>query len=134
MSLTPRMRVGERLAVYGLLRPSESGLDRLRVRSKIVDRGGCRIPGTLIDLGGYPGLIAGAGEVRGDLLELRSLRAGDALDAFEDFKPADPEGSAYRRVRIRLVRPPVHAWVYLWNGPNDAGSVIAGGDWLKRGR
>ncbi len=132
MTATPRLRAGDIIAAYGLLRPGSSGLDRLRARSGVRPLGGCRIPGRLIHLGGHPGLVPGAGEVAGDLLGLLEPRVGALLDDFEDFDPAAPEGSAYRRVRLRLVRPAIHAWVYLWNGPVEAGPPVPGGDWLRR--
>jgi gamma-glutamylcyclotransferase (GGCT)/AIG2-like uncharacterized protein YtfP len=130
MIAAPPLGAGERLAAYGLLRPGAHGLDALGLRGRVRPLGPCRIPGRLIDLGGHPALIAGPGEVAGDLLELLDREAGDALDDFEDFDRADPERSVYRRERLRLARPPIHAWVYLWNGPPGAGPIIATGDWL----
>jgi gamma-glutamylcyclotransferase (GGCT)/AIG2-like uncharacterized protein YtfP len=132
MMATPPLRAGDRLAAYGLLRPGAHGLDTLGLRGRVRPAGPCRIPGRLIDLGDHPALVPGTGEVAGDLLEIVDAAAGDALDAFEDFDPADPKGSVYRRKRLRLVRPPIHAWVYLWNGPPDAGPPIASGDWFAR--
>jgi gamma-glutamylcyclotransferase (GGCT)/AIG2-like uncharacterized protein YtfP len=132
MISTPPLRAGDLLAAYGLLRPGAHGLDRLRLRARVRPLGPCRIPGRLIDLGGHPALVAGPGEVAGDLLALEDAAAGAVLDAFEDFDRADPAGSIYRRARLRLLRPPVHAWVYLWNGAPDAGPPIPGGDWLRR--
>jgi gamma-glutamylcyclotransferase (GGCT)/AIG2-like uncharacterized protein YtfP len=129
--VTPRLRTGDLLAAYGLLRPRSYGLDRLGVRRDLAVVGPCVIPGRLIDLGDFPGLLPGEGEVRGDLVRILSRRAGPKLDAYEDFRPGDPT-SAYLRVRVRLVRPAVHAWVYVWNGAQDAGPTVAGGDWLRR--
>jgi gamma-glutamylcyclotransferase (GGCT)/AIG2-like uncharacterized protein YtfP len=130
--MTPRLRAGDLVAAYGLLRPQFSGLDRLNVRARVRVRGACRIPGRLIDLGSFPGLLESEGEVAGDLLQLLDAGVGDLLDAFEDFDRSDAEASVYRRVRRRLVRPQMEAWVYLWNGPTDAGPVVPGGDWLSR--
>jgi gamma-glutamylcyclotransferase (GGCT)/AIG2-like uncharacterized protein YtfP len=133
MTITPRLRAGDVVAVYGLLRPESSGLDTLAVRARVRVLGPCVIPGRLIDLGRYPGLVAGEGKVAGDRLQLLDARVGEELDRFEDFDPRDDQGSVYRRARIRLVRPLVHAWVYLWNGPADAGPLVPRGDWLARG-
>jgi gamma-glutamylcyclotransferase (GGCT)/AIG2-like uncharacterized protein YtfP len=132
VSLTPPLRTGDRLAVYGLLRPACDGLDRLDVRARVRPLRPCRIPGRLIDLGGHPGLLAEPGEVAGDLLAILDPDVGAVLDGFEAFDPADPQGSLYRRERIGLLRPRVQAWVYLWNGPAEAGPLIASGDWLGR--
>lgn len=130
--MTPRLRAGDLLAAYGLLRPGSYGLDRLRVRARVREAGACVIPGRIISLGDFPALLPGEGEVRGDLLRLLDRGAGALLDRYENFDPRNPDASEYRRVRIRLVRPAVHAWVYMWNGPTHAGPVVPGGDWLKR--
>lgn len=129
--MTPPLRGDDLLAAYGLLRPRAHGLDRLGLRSTVRWIGPCVVPGRLIDLGDYPGLLPGGGEVAGDLLRILDARAGPKLDAFEEFRPGDPT-SAYRRVRMRLLRPAVHAWIYVWNGSDDAGPPTAGGDWLRR--
>jgi gamma-glutamylcyclotransferase (GGCT)/AIG2-like uncharacterized protein YtfP len=132
MTTTPRLRAGDVVAAYGLLRPESTGLDLLQVRSRVAAMGRCGIPGRLIDLGSYPGLVPGPGEVAGDLLRLLDAGVGDELDRFEDFDARDAAGSAYRRVRVRLIHPPMRAWVYLWSGPTDAGPLVPGGDWLAR--
>jgi gamma-glutamylcyclotransferase (GGCT)/AIG2-like uncharacterized protein YtfP len=129
--MTPRLRTGDLLATYGLLRPRSDGLDRLGVRRDVGVIGPCVIPGRLIDLGDYPGLLLGEGEVAGDLVRILKRRAGPKLDSFEDFRDGDPT-SAYLRVRVRLIRPAVHAWVYVWNGREDAGPLVASGDWYRR--
>jgi gamma-glutamylcyclotransferase (GGCT)/AIG2-like uncharacterized protein YtfP len=120
------------IAVYGTLRPAASGLDQLGARGGVRPQGGCVIPGRIINLGDYPGLLLGEGGVAGDLLRLLDGEVGEALDAFEDFDPRSPETSLYRRVRVRLLQPAIEAWVYVWNGALDAGPVITGGDWLRR--
>lgn len=130
--MTSALKPGDLLAAYGLLRPRADGLDRLKLRRAVRALGPCLIPGRLIDLGDYPGLLPGKGEVAGDLVRILDHRAGAPLDAFEDFDPRRPERSAYVRVRIMLIRPAVHAWVYVWNGREDAGAPVAKGDWLRR--
>ena len=103
------------------------------MRDRVVALGPCRIPGLLLDLGAYPGLVDGAGEVAGDLLRLKDADAGRLLDAFEDFDPSAPATSEYVRRRVRLVAPKVWAWVYAWNGDAEGRATVAGGDWLMRG-
>ncbi len=82
----------------------------------------CRIPGALWDLGEYPGLVEGGGEVRGELYEVE-LATLAALDAYEE------EGSLYLRKRVALNEPRLEAWVYLYNGSLDRARPIPGGCW-----
>jgi gamma-glutamylcyclotransferase (GGCT)/AIG2-like uncharacterized protein YtfP len=132
MTAVARMRRGDLLAAYGLLRPAASGLDRLGVRGRIEPVGACPIPGRLIDLGDYPALIGGEGVVQGDLLRLLDDEVGAIFDDFEDFDPGAPATSVYVRERVRLSAPALEAWVYIWNGSETAGPVVASGDWLTR--
>src|SRR5262249_34026501 len=62
--------VSLRLAVYGLLLDGAgpAGAPRLRDGGRLV--GPATIPGALVDLGAYPGLVDGPGTVRGELWEL----------------------------------------------------------------
>jgi gamma-glutamylcyclotransferase (GGCT)/AIG2-like uncharacterized protein YtfP len=89
----------------------------------------CRIPGVIYDLGGFPGLRAGEGEVSGELYALERPAVLEHLDAFEGFDPADPERSLYVRRRLMLLEPPARAWVYLYNGDPGGRPVIHSGDW-----
>lgn len=92
--------------------------------------GPCRIPGRLIDCGAYPALVDGPGEVVADLFEIADDALLAALDAYEEYDPADPDGSEYRRVKRALLARDGEAWTYVWNrAPGDL-PVIESGDWL----
>lgn len=124
----------ELLAVYGTLL---GGLEPLRgaprKAGKLEFVGPCRIEGQLFDCGAYPALVPrthGADEVVGELYRLAAPDALDELDRYEDFDPADPAASLFVRVRVRLVEPPVDAWVYI-GGTARRLCAIPGGDWRR---
>ena len=126
------VRIGDAVAVYGLLRSGESGFERFGLAGAFQPLGPCVIPGRLYDLGAYPGLVDGPGEVIGELFEVRDLSVMPALDAFEDYWPDDPARSRYERVKVRLLSPERDAWVYRWRlGLADA-RLIDSGDWFDR--
>jgi gamma-glutamylcyclotransferase (GGCT)/AIG2-like uncharacterized protein YtfP len=119
------------VAVYGTLRRG-LGLPDLpaTVSSIIRDVGPCLIEGELYNLGEYPGLRLGRGEVVGELFEVADGHGAFALlDEYEGFDPADPDGSLYLRRRVRLLHPAVNAWVYVYNSEPPPEARIASGDW-----
>ncbi|MGF1464591.1 MAG: gamma-glutamylcyclotransferase [Sandaracinaceae bacterium] len=110
------------LFVYGTLRPGRAEAARL---APFGPRRAtpATIPGRLVDLGAFPGLVAEEGRVEGALVELTDLGpALEALDAYEDFMGYGRPGSLYRRV-VREARTldgrRVHAWTYLYLGSVD---------------
>jgi len=89
--------------------------------------------GILLALGRYPGLIDGAGLVRGELYRFENTGAAlDVLDDVEDYDPLDPENSLYVRV-TRSVRDDagrdVTAWTYLYNRTGANAQPVPNGDW-----
>lgn len=130
-----RLAKDDLLAVYGLLRPGGGGLESLGLTRVVKLVGPCRIPGALYDLGDYPGLVHGEGEVAGALLRILDAGAGPMLDAYEDFDRTAPDTSLYVRERVRLSAPRLTAWVYVWRTGLDERSAIPSGDWFaRRGR
>lgn len=133
------MKAGDYLAAYGHFRAGLEGHTRLPfLEGRLRHAGPCLIRGVLIDLGAYPGLLAGEGEVIGDLFEILDPTVEGPLDAYEDYDPADERpfdpaagtGSRYLRRRIDLISPKsMTAWVYVWNVPSAPGTPIASGDW-----
>lgn len=126
------MRAGDAIAVYGLLRAGESGFARFGLADAFRPLGPCVIPGALWDLGQFPGLVAGGGQVAGELFELIDPSVIPRLDAFEDYWPADPARSRYDRVKLRLREPDREAWVYVWRLGLETATLIESGDWFKR--
>lgn len=130
--MSDEVRVGDLVAVYGLLRAGESGFERFGLGGAFTARGPCLIPGRLYDLGAYPGLVGGAGQVIGELFEVRDARVMPDLDAYEDYWPQDRDRSRYDRVQITLIEPERQAWVYRWRLSLETARLIESGDWLNR--
>jgi gamma-glutamylcyclotransferase (GGCT)/AIG2-like uncharacterized protein YtfP len=124
------------IAVYGLLRPGQSGYRQFRLTMRTRNLGPCTIQGLLYDAGGYPGLVAGEGKVAADLLGLADPRLLAELDAFEGFNPDQPKTSAYIRqlIEVGTRTGPVTAWTYLYNQPVRGLARIPSGNWLGRRR
>lgn len=83
--------------------------------------------GRLLDLGPYPGLVAGPGRVRGELYRLEAPGLLPVLDR--------AEGPRFARGRTLVTRPGggrARAWVYRYVGPPGGAPAVAGGDWRRR--
>lgn len=126
------MNEGDLLAVYGLLRKGEVGFARFGLANAFEHVGPCVIPGKLLDLGDYPGIVAGEGRVIGELFCVKDMSVMPQLDAYEDYDASDENGSRYLRRQVTLIEPQATAWVYLWNLGVDGCRPIASGDWLTR--
>ncbi|MDA0260750.1 MAG: gamma-glutamylcyclotransferase [Proteobacteria bacterium] len=124
-----RLRGRRLLFVYGTLRRGAPGIAQRIISGdgEYLDTGS--LPGSLYDLGAYPGLTvpaAPADRVVGDLFALRiPRRTLTRLDAYE--------GSRYRRT-VGVVDTPKHgrvrAWVYRYTGDIGDAVRIYGGDYL----
>lgn len=114
----------DRLAVYGTLRPGGRAYAAFGLATRTRHLGPCHIPGRIVDLGGYPGLLPGGGRVAGDLLELVDAALVGELDAYE--------GPDYRRGEIILIEPAVTALVWHWHGQIDGAAPVPGNDWTRR--
>ena len=100
--------------VYGTLRPN-SGTT-------------CLIPGTIHDLGWYPGLALKAPDC-GSFVVAEIIEATDeelrGLDAYEGYDENNLQNSLYLRI------PYLGGFVYVYNGDMSTRPVVDGGDWLK---
>jgi len=128
------------LFVYGTLLPGQAPACVADLVARFRPVGPGTVPGVLVDLGSYPGLVldnSGSGRVVGQLLELPDddptlLRR---LDAYEGFDPAAPGTSFFRRVpTIATLADGRSAAcdVYVYNRPTAAARAIASGDWQRR--
>jgi gamma-glutamylcyclotransferase (GGCT)/AIG2-like uncharacterized protein YtfP len=92
-----------------------------------------RIPGALYDLGAYPGLVTGPGEVEAELYALRDPALLPRLDAYEGYRPGDPGGSLFvrRALPVTIEGRTRDAWVYYYNGPVDGRPRITSGSWRR---
>lgn len=93
------------------------------------------------EAGWFPALLAGEGQVHGQLYETLpgfDTAALGRMDSYEDFDPADPAGSLYLRETCLATAPSgetCNVQVYRFNQPLPQGSRrIPGGDfaaWVK---
>lgn len=121
----------DRVFAYGTLM---EGFVRRPLLGPATLEGSGRVRGSLLDLGGYPGVVLDdGGWVQGELYRVPDLAARLArLDRAEGYDPADGAGSLYlrRRVPVHVAEgPPGDAWLYVYNGPPGGGPRIPSGDW-----
>jgi gamma-glutamylcyclotransferase (GGCT)/AIG2-like uncharacterized protein YtfP len=91
-------------------------------RASFVDE--AHVAGTLLDLGRFPGAVAGRGRVRGEVWRLDAPEVLQTLDDYEGYNflrcTTTATLASGRRVR---------AWMYRYRGPHKA--VIPDGDWRR---
>jgi gamma-glutamylcyclotransferase (GGCT)/AIG2-like uncharacterized protein YtfP len=118
------------LFIYGTLMP---GL-RLQAEMQGAEHlGPGRVPGRLVDVGRYPGLLQGDGLVVGEVYRVSDDHLA-RLDAVEDMVPGERGASQYWRERVRvrdgaLAGQPV--WTYVYNLPVDGLTPIPHGDYRR---
>ena len=122
------------VAIYGALRSDVTvSLRRpepeLASRTKFECR--CLIPGRLVDVGDYPGLVAGDGVVEGELLRVTQGSVLAELDSFEGYDPQTPGEGRFDRRLIRLREPAVDAWVYVYAQETAGLPTVPDGDWKR---
>lgn len=86
-----------------------------------------RVRGALLDLGRYPGLVAGKGWVRGELYRLDEPELLATLDREEGYnfeRRAAPVTLGRGRAR--------RAWMYWYRGPRERAVPIPDGDYRFR--
>jgi len=115
------------MAFYGSLMRGLGGADELGIGLRFVSN--CEIPGQLIDLGDYPGLLTGPGRVLGELFEVLEPETLAQLDRFEGFDPTDRQGSLYLREAVPLISPRQMASIYRYNQARDGYPQVISGDW-----
>ena len=127
--VTPSQR---HVFVYGTLRRGEvNDINRLRPPPRYV--GAARIPGTLYDLGRYPGaLLSGEGWVQGEVYAI-APELEHQLDVIEEVAPV-PSGEYLRRqVTVTLDGRDYVCLVYEIAPSRVQGrALIRSGDWRQR--
>jgi gamma-glutamylcyclotransferase (GGCT)/AIG2-like uncharacterized protein YtfP len=121
------------VVVYGTLRSGTGWRERLGVSHLVESVAGCRVAGSLYELGWYPGLVLdGAGEVVAEVLRLLDQTALDALDRFEGYDAARPDAGEYRRqlIVVEVGGDDLAAWVYVLPDRPAGRPRVDGGDWL----
>jgi gamma-glutamylcyclotransferase (GGCT)/AIG2-like uncharacterized protein YtfP len=126
------------LFVYGTLLSSAGHPMGARLRREARLVGQASLPGRLVDLGRYPGLIE-AGDmksrVHGEVYVLNSPAASlPWLDAYEGIR-GDSQDGAYERVERMVALASgrsLAAWVYLYRGSTRGRALVPGGRWALR--
>ena len=105
-------------------------MDELGIGDRLRFVGPCIITGELFDLGRYPAMRHGDGQVVAELYALLDVEVIQLLDDFEGYFSDRPRESLYLREEIALISPSdVEAWTYVYNEVPDASTRIVSGDW-----
>lgn len=118
--------------VYGTLKRGQSNYALVAPYPHEVEVAATR--GLLFDHGPFPALVAGEGEVRGELLRFAPADLATLLpllDELEDFRPGDPAGSMYLRAIVDVGTPsgPARAYTYFYNRPVVGLRPLPDGEW-----
>ncbi len=118
------------LFIYGTLMP---GL-RLQAEMQGAERlGPARVPGRLVDVGRYPGLLHGQGLVAGEVYRVSEAHLA-RLDDVEEMVTGDRGASQYWRERVQVHDGALagqQVWTYIYNRPTDGLTPIAHGDYRR---
>lgn len=118
------------LFIYGTLMPG------LRLEAEMQGArflGAAQVPGRLVDVGHYPGLLPGEGQVTGEVYEVDDAHLA-RLDAVEDMVPGDRAASQYWREWVTVVSGPLkgqQVQTYVYNCPTDDCTPIPHGDYRR---
>jgi gamma-glutamylcyclotransferase (GGCT)/AIG2-like uncharacterized protein YtfP len=118
------------LFIYGTLMPG------LRLEAEMHGArfvGSAHIEGRLFDLGHYPGLLQGDGQVTGEVYEVDDAHL-TRLDGVEGVVPGDRDASQYWREEVTVLSGPLQGQrvqTYVYNGPVDGCVPIPHGDYRR---
>ena len=118
-----------KLFVYGTLL---KGLERESVLSESRYLGTVVIQARMYDLGSYPGIIDGEGQVIGEIYEIDQDTL-NKLDKVEGYIPDKPKCSKYIRKEVNIVSTEVDDTViaYFYNHQVKESGRILSGDYRK---
>lgn len=105
----------DHLCVYGTLKSNPALLLELGVESKLCKVGTCIVVGKVINLGEYPGLVAGDEKVFCDVLKILDSSALEKLDEYEEYNPADRSSSLFIRESVLPIGFDKKCWIYFYN-------------------
>jgi gamma-glutamylcyclotransferase (GGCT)/AIG2-like uncharacterized protein YtfP len=118
------------LFIYGTLLP---GL-RLQARMQGAQYlGPACVPGRLLDVGRYPGLVHGDGSVTGEVYRVSDAQLA-SLDQVEEMVAGNRAASQYWREQVTVLQGPLAGqpvWTYVYNRPADGLRPIAHGDYRR---
>ena len=118
------------LFIYGTLMPG------LRLEAEMQGAqalGPARVPGCLVDVGHYPGLVHGEGVVIGVVFRVSDAQLA-RLDEVEDMVAGDRAASQYWRERVTIQDGALagqQVWTYVYNLPIHGLTPIAHGDYRR---
>jgi gamma-glutamylcyclotransferase (GGCT)/AIG2-like uncharacterized protein YtfP len=118
------------LFIYGNLMPG------LRLEAQMQGArfmGAAQVPGRLVDVGRYPGLLPGDGLVSGEVYEVEDAHLA-RLDVVEDMVPGDRAASQYWREDVTVLSGPLQGQrvqTYVYNCPVDGCTPIPHGDYRR---
>lgn len=118
-----------KLFVYGTLL---KGLERESVLAESKYLGTVVIQARMFNLGNYPGIIDGEGQVIGEIYEIDQPTL-NKLDQVEGYFPDEPKGSEYIRKEVRIVSTEIEDTVvaYFYNQQVEESDRILSGDYRK---
>jgi gamma-glutamylcyclotransferase (GGCT)/AIG2-like uncharacterized protein YtfP len=125
---------GDLFVFYGLLKQGAAGAPAALDLAGAGDFGAPgRFRGRMVDLGGFPGVVAGETLCHGVRWRVRDAGIVPAMDAFEDVTE-DPATSLYLRVKVPLLDDAgaatgETAWIYWYNRSADGHATVADGNW-----
>ena len=118
------------LFIYGTLMPG------LRLEAQMHGArfmGPAQVPGRVVDVGRFPGLLLGDGQVTGEVYEVDAAHLV-RLDVVEGLVPGDREASQYWREEVMVLSGPLQGHpvqTYVYNRPVDGCTPIAHGDYRR---
>ena len=130
----PSVQAGDLFVFYGLLKLGAAGQPAdLPLGSAGAFGAPCRFRGRMVDLGGFPGVVAGDELCHGIRWKLEDVSIIGPMDEFEDVTD-DPETSLYIRTRIPLCDDSGNetgetAWIYWYNQSVEDFPPVADGNW-----
>lgn len=134
------VEAGDVFVFYGLLKQGAAGApDALGLEVAGEFLGPCQFRATMLDLGGFPGVVAGDTLCQGVRWRLKDTAVVPAMDEFEDVTD-DPATSLYLRRKVPVLNEAgaetgEQAWIYIYNQKTDGFAILPDGNWpLDRGR
>ena len=118
------------LFIYGTLMPG------LRLEAQMHGAqflGPAQVPGRLVDVGRYPGLLQGDGQVTGEVYEVDDAHLA-RLDGVEGVVPGDRAASQYWRENVTVLSGPLQGQLvqtYVFNRPVEGCTPIPHGDYRR---
>jgi gamma-glutamylcyclotransferase (GGCT)/AIG2-like uncharacterized protein YtfP len=117
-------RADELIFVYGTLMKGYALHPVLAHGARFVEPG--KVRGRLVDLGPYPGMVTGVGQVKGEVYRIEDPELLPVLDR--------EEGYNFERSRVYAALASgrhVQVWVYRYRGPRGRATPIPDGDYRR---